>query len=182
MWCPPWWSLPYAMVRPSEQVHAVETLWVFNSPASPSFWDDHHSRLGISHRWAIFWVASDYKSSHFSLCERATRLWRKIPEARHDQSQLVLLLVSQVFTFAILNFYSKLKSTSDELEEADGTQTVVPRHELMNIVSVTQLEKDTILVCHDNMVKVLSECVLFLSKIAIWHYRWLTCKINTPAK
>ena len=43
---------------------------------------------------------------------------------------------------------------SDELEEADGTQTVVPRHELMNIVSVTQLEKDTILVCHDNMVKV----------------------------
>ena len=44
--------------------------------------------------------------------------------------------------------------SSDELEEADGTQTVVPRHELMNIVSVTQLEKDTILVCHDNMVKV----------------------------
>ena len=43
---------------------------------------------------------------------------------------------------------------SDELEEADGTQTVVPRHELMNIVSVTQLEKDTILVCYDNMVKV----------------------------
>ena len=43
---------------------------------------------------------------------------------------------------------------SDELEEADGIQTVVPRHELMNIVSVTQLEKDTILVCHDNMVKV----------------------------
>ena len=41
------------------------------------------------------------------------------------------------------------------MEEADGTQTVVPRHELMNIVSVTQLEKDTILVCHDNMVKVL---------------------------
>ena len=31
---------------------------------------------------------------------------------------------------------------------------MVPRHELMNIVSVTQLEKDTILVCHDNMVKV----------------------------
>jgi hypothetical protein len=45
---------------------------------------------------------------------------------------------------------------SDELEEADGTQTVVPRHELMNIVSVTQLEKDTILVCHDNMVKVVN--------------------------
>ena len=39
---------------------------------------------------------------------------------------------------------------SDELEEADGTQTVVPRHELMNIVSVTQLEKDTILVAYDS--------------------------------
>ena len=50
---------------------------------------------------------------------------------------------------------------SDELEEADGTQTVVPRHELMNIVSVTQLEKDTILVCHDNMVKVRVVYTLF---------------------
>ena len=47
------------------------------------------------------------------------------------------------------------------MEEADGTQTVVPRHELMNIVSVTQLEKDTILVCHDNMVKVHTVNVLF---------------------
>jgi len=45
---------------------------------------------------------------------------------------------------------------SDELEEQDGSQTVVPRHELMNIVSVTQLEKDTILVCYDNMVKVVN--------------------------
>ena len=39
---------------------------------------------------------------------------------------------------------------SDELEEQDGTQTVIPRHELMNIVSVTQLEKDTILVAYDS--------------------------------
>ena len=39
---------------------------------------------------------------------------------------------------------------SDELEELDGTQTVIPRHELMNIVSVTQLEKDTILVAYDS--------------------------------
>jgi len=45
---------------------------------------------------------------------------------------------------------------SDELEEMDGAQTVIPRHELMNIVSVTQLEKDTILVCYDNMVKVVN--------------------------
>jgi len=45
---------------------------------------------------------------------------------------------------------------SDELEELDGTQTVIPRHELMNIVSVTQLEKDTILVAYDNVVKVVN--------------------------
>jgi len=45
---------------------------------------------------------------------------------------------------------------SDELEDIDGTGTIVPRHELMNIVSVTQLEKDTILVCYDNLVKVVN--------------------------
>ena len=40
---------------------------------------------------------------------------------------------------------------SDELEEMDGSQTVVPRQsELMNIQAVTQLEKDTILVCYDS--------------------------------
>ncbi len=39
---------------------------------------------------------------------------------------------------------------SDELEEMDGAATVIPRHELMNVVAVTQLEKDTILVCYDS--------------------------------
>ena len=40
---------------------------------------------------------------------------------------------------------------SDELEDMDGSQTVVPRtSELMNIQAVTQLEKDTILVCYDS--------------------------------
>ena len=39
---------------------------------------------------------------------------------------------------------------SDELDEVDGTATVVPRHELMNVQGVTQLEKDTILVCYDS--------------------------------
>jgi len=45
---------------------------------------------------------------------------------------------------------------SDELEEMDGSATVVPRHELMNVQAVTQLEKDTILVCYDNVVKVVN--------------------------
>ena len=44
---------------------------------------------------------------------------------------------------------------SDELEDQDGTQTVIPRHELMNIVSVTQLEKDTILVAYDSKYQVM---------------------------
>ena len=47
---------------------------------------------------------------------------------------------------------------SDELEAQqqlnDGYATVIPRHELMNVRAVTQLERDTILVCYD------SKCIL----------------------
>lgn len=32
----------------------------------------------------------------------------------------------------------------------DGFATVIPRHELMNVQAVVQLEKDTILVCYDS--------------------------------
>merc|ERR1719336_989840 len=38
----------------------------------------------------------------------------------------------------------------------DGYATVIPRHELMNVQAVVQLEKDTILVCYDNVVKVVN--------------------------
>lgn len=38
----------------------------------------------------------------------------------------------------------------------DGYATVIPRHELMNVQAVVQLEKDTILVCYDNTVKVVN--------------------------
>ena len=31
-----------------------------------------------------------------------------------------------------------------------GYATVIPRHELMNVRAVTQLERDTILVCYDS--------------------------------
>lgn len=41
-------------------------------------------------------------------------------------------------------------------DETDGTETVVPRNEHMKIISVTQLEKDTILVCYENLVKVVN--------------------------
>ena len=58
---------------------------------------------------------------------------------------------------------------SDELEEQDGTQTVIPRHELMNIVSVTQLEKDTILVCYDSKLQRIWQ-VVGLKKILIFRH------------
>jgi len=45
---------------------------------------------------------------------------------------------------------------SDELEDMDGTATVVPRRENINVTNVSQLEKDAILVCYDNMVKIVT--------------------------
>lgn len=45
---------------------------------------------------------------------------------------------------------------SDELEDMDGTATVIPRRENINVINVSQLEKDAILVCCDNMVKIVT--------------------------
>ncbi|XP_067007680.1 mitogen-activated protein kinase kinase kinase kinase 5 [Anabrus simplex] len=45
---------------------------------------------------------------------------------------------------------------SDELEDMDGTATVVPRRENINVINVNQLEKDSILVCYDSMVKIVT--------------------------
>uniref|UniRef100_T1IIG2 Mitogen-activated protein kinase kinase kinase kinase n=1 Tax=Strigamia maritima TaxID=126957 RepID=T1IIG2_STRMM len=38
-------------------------------------------------------------------------------------------------------------------EEGDGTTTVIPRHNFLSVINVCQLDKDTILVCYDNLVK-----------------------------
>lgn len=38
----------------------------------------------------------------------------------------------------------------------DGTATVIPKRENLNIVSVNQLEKDAILICYDNVVKIVT--------------------------
>lgn len=35
-------------------------------------------------------------------------------------------------------------------EDTDGTETIVPRHDTIDVVSVSQLEKDTILVCSES--------------------------------
>ncbi|XP_066256375.1 mitogen-activated protein kinase kinase kinase kinase 5 isoform X2 [Euwallacea similis] len=45
---------------------------------------------------------------------------------------------------------------SDELQDMDGTATVIPRRENLNIANVTQLDKDVILVCYDNLVKLVT--------------------------
>lgn len=45
---------------------------------------------------------------------------------------------------------------SDELQDMDGTATVIPKRENLNIANVTQLDKDTILVCYDNIVKLIT--------------------------
>ncbi|XP_011878052.1 PREDICTED: mitogen-activated protein kinase kinase kinase kinase 5 isoform X1 [Vollenhovia emeryi] len=45
---------------------------------------------------------------------------------------------------------------SDELEDMDGSATVIPRRENLNVINVTQFEKDAILVCYENMVKMVT--------------------------
>ncbi|XP_031845770.1 MAP4K3-like protein hppy isoform X9 [Nomia melanderi] len=45
---------------------------------------------------------------------------------------------------------------SDELEDMDGSATVIPRRENLHVINVTQLEKNAILVCYDNVVKVVT--------------------------
>ncbi|KAG1700914.1 Mitogen-activated protein kinase kinase kinase kinase 3 [Nymphon striatum] len=46
--------------------------------------------------------------------------------------------------------------SGDSNYSSDGTATMIPRQEQLNVVSVTQLEKDTILVCYDDIVKVVN--------------------------
>ncbi|KAJ8920015.1 hypothetical protein NQ315_006546 [Exocentrus adspersus] len=45
---------------------------------------------------------------------------------------------------------------SDELQEMDGTATVIPRRENIDVVNVTQLDKDSILLCYDNVVRIVT--------------------------
>ncbi|XP_053984030.1 mitogen-activated protein kinase kinase kinase kinase 5 isoform X8 [Hylaeus anthracinus] len=45
---------------------------------------------------------------------------------------------------------------SDELEDMDGSATVIPRRENLNAINVTQLDKNSILVCYDNVVRVVT--------------------------
>ncbi|XP_044599601.1 mitogen-activated protein kinase kinase kinase kinase 5 isoform X3 [Cotesia glomerata] len=42
---------------------------------------------------------------------------------------------------------------SDELEDIDGSATVIPRRENLHVINVTQFEKDSILICYDNVIK-----------------------------
>lgn len=48
-----------------------------------------------------------------------------------------------------------LNSSACWFGDEDGMETMVPRHEHLRVVHVTQLDKDTLLVCYDNQVKLL---------------------------
>ena len=45
-----------------------------------------------------------------------------------------------------------LSDLASEGGPEDGYATVIPRHELMNVQAVVQLEKDTILICYDSKI------------------------------
>nr|XP_042901373.1 mitogen-activated protein kinase kinase kinase kinase 5 isoform X3 [Parasteatoda tepidariorum] len=50
-----------------------------------------------------------------------------------------------------------LNSTSSWFgKDADDTRTVVSRQDLLSIISISQLEKDTLLVCSDNIIRVVN--------------------------
>lgn len=38
----------------------------------------------------------------------------------------------------------------------DGTATVIPKQKDLNIIAISQLDKDSILVCYDNIVKIVT--------------------------
>lgn len=39
----------------------------------------------------------------------------------------------------------------------DGTATVIPRRDNLNLICVNQLDKDAIVVCYDNVIKILTQ-------------------------
>ncbi|XP_044727568.1 mitogen-activated protein kinase kinase kinase kinase 5 isoform X2 [Chrysoperla carnea] len=45
---------------------------------------------------------------------------------------------------------------SDELDEMDGSATVIPRRENINVICASQIDKDSILVCYQNIVKIVT--------------------------
>ncbi|XP_071449786.1 mitogen-activated protein kinase kinase kinase kinase 5 isoform X2 [Hetaerina americana] len=47
-------------------------------------------------------------------------------------------------------------SADADLDDMDGTATVLPRRESINVVNVTQLDKDSVLVCYDSVVKIVN--------------------------
>lgn len=43
-----------------------------------------------------------------------------------------------------------LNSSAQWFGDYNGTDTVVPKYDSVRVVNITQLDKDTILVCHDS--------------------------------
>ncbi|CAG2162862.1 unnamed protein product [Oppiella nova] len=65
---------------------------------------------------------------------------------------------SQDLQLNLINLNSSTNWFNDGVDDqfGDGTETVIPRHDSLDVISVTQLEKDTILVCFDREVKLVS--------------------------
>lgn len=75
----------------------------------------------------------------------------------------------------MINLNSSTNWFNDADDEfGDGTETVIPRHDSLDIISVTQLEKDTILVCYD------SKSILHLWPPICLHEGLLVCLLVCP--
>ncbi|XP_042226307.1 mitogen-activated protein kinase kinase kinase kinase 3-like isoform X12 [Homarus americanus] len=60
-----------------------------------------------------------------------------------------------VLRHSLINLNTGTTWTPDDDDDMDGMATVVPRHNL-NVKNVTQIEKDAILVCYENVVRVVN--------------------------
>lgn len=52
------------------------------------------------------------------------------------------------------NWFNQIDDAFSDDLVGDGTETVIPKHEQLNIINVTQLEKETILVCYDSKLMI----------------------------
>ncbi|KAJ8982748.1 hypothetical protein NQ317_014046 [Molorchus minor] len=97
-------------------------------------------------------LLSDYRVS----TSWRARIW---PPLQKKASQGMGFAHSLLLEYPDYHIYQWIRANwfhSDELQDMDGTATVVPRRENLNIVSVAQLDKDSILICYDNIIRIVT--------------------------
>lgn len=72
------------------------------------------------------------------------------------QLGVTLVICLRYYTWLFIKILGASWFHSDELQDMDGTATVIPRRENLDIVNVTQLDKDSILVCYDNLIRIVN--------------------------